>query len=116
MTATPSKDGARTRLTAPHPSPPASARRASPQVLYVAPGLTYNSSQVLYVAPDVTYNRWTVREAATMKAALLSCAAAILGLSSASAQEKQDDTTKRILDRIEKEIQNSHQRLLQDIR
>ena len=34
----------------------------------------------------------------------------------APAQDKADDRTKRILDRIEKEIQDSHTRLLDDIR
>jgi S1-C subfamily serine protease len=37
-------------------------------------------------------------------------------LALAPVQDKQDDRTKRILDRIEKEIQDSHTRLLDDIR
>jgi S1-C subfamily serine protease len=41
--------------------------------------------------------------------------AALLALSS-SAQDKSDDRTKRILDRVEKEIQDSHKKLLEDIR
>lgn len=40
----------------------------------------------------------------------------LLALTALLAQDKQDDRTKRILDRVEREIQDSHTRLLEDIR
>src|SRR5438477_11477369 len=46
---------------------------------------------------------------------MTSLAAAIVALVGFP-QDKQDDKTKRILERIEKEIQDSHTRLLEDLR
>lgn len=40
----------------------------------------------------------------------------LLALLSLLAQDKQDDRAKRILERVEREIQDSHTRLLEDIR
>ncbi|HXX94133.1 MAG TPA: PDZ domain-containing protein [Planctomycetota bacterium] len=40
----------------------------------------------------------------------------LIALASLLAQDKSEDRTKRILERVEKEIQDSHARLLEDIR